>query len=588
LNRFYPDEITKSKKTPDLVLNKEKAHLFVRNKCFGFVDETGTFRRPDIKNIDFMNRFEAVKNDIPNYGYSNKSVWLMMRIMNLADAKWLLEIENNRINEVDLFVVEHDRIINSKKLGDHFPYRLNPLKDANPIFKIDMIENQEYLIFLKLKSTEDLKFPVNFWQESELFQQISTRKIIWGIYFGFILLISLYNLFLWLVIRDNSLIYYILYVLSFGALQAELYGFFYQYIWSNSWLNDRFHLVFLNFSSFFMIYFTIEFLSFKDYIPQLIKPVKIFSLLFLLFSVILFFHYDWYSNFIGIGLTFLLLLLQTWVVYHYFFRGIRIIRFYALAMVSISLAAIVVALKNLNIISAMNQEYYLMLGSMVEIVLFSVAFGDKLRQSQKEYKLQQNIRNEISTNLHDDLAASLSSLTMYSELSRQRANKQSPEIANRFENISQKSREILRMVREVVWEINPSNDQSEEWLERIIIFARDIFDSKQIELQMDIEEDIYQVILPVLQRREIYLICKEAINNIARHAEATEVKLTGVFVNKQLTISIKDNGIGFNEDLISKGNGLDNLQKRANKINAKLTVTSQENKGTEVQLILNI
>lgn len=588
LNRFYPDEITKSKKTPDLVLNKEKAHLFVRNKCFGFVDETGTFRRPDIKNIDFMNRFEAVKNDIPNYGYSNKSVWLMMRIMNLADAKWLLEIENNRINEVDLFVVEYDRIINSKKLGDHFPYRLNPLKDANPIFKIDMIENQEYLIFLKLKSTEDLKFPVNFWQESELFQQISTRKIIWGIYFGFILLISLYNLFLWLVIRDNSLIYYILYVLSFGALQAELYGFFYQYIWSNSWLNDRFHLVFLNFSSFFMIYFTIEFLSFKDYIPQLIKPVKIFSLLFLLFSLILLFHYDWYSNFIGIGLTFLLLLLQTWVVYHYFFRGIRIIRFYALAMVSISLAAIVVALKNLNIISAMNQEYYLMLGSMVEIVLFSVAFGDKLRQSQKEYKLQQNIRNEISTNLHDDLAASLSSLTMYSELSRQRANKQSPEIANRFENISQKSREILRMVREVVWEINPSNDQSEEWLERIIIFARDIFDSKQIELQMDIEEDIYQVILPVLQRREIYLICKEAINNIARHAEATEVKLTGVFVNKQLTISIKDNGIGFNEDLISKRNGLDNLQKRANKINAKLTVTSQENKGTEVQLILNI
>ena len=55
-----------------------------------------------------------------------------------------------------------------------------------------------------------------------------------------------------------------------------------------------------------------------------------------------------------------------------------------------------------------------MLGSMLEIVLFSVAFGDKLRQSQKEQQRQQNIRNEISTNLHDDLAASLSSLTMYS------------------------------------------------------------------------------------------------------------------------------------------------------------------------------
>ncbi len=83
-------------------------------------------------------------------------------------------------------------------------------------------------------------------------------------------------------------------------------------------------------------------------------------------------------------------------------------------MVSILIAGIIVGLKNLNIISAMNQEYYLMLGSMLEIVLFSVAFGDKLRQSQKEQQRQQNIRNEISTNLHNDLAASLSSLTMYS------------------------------------------------------------------------------------------------------------------------------------------------------------------------------
>lgn len=587
LNRFYPDDITKSKQTPDFVLSKEKTHQFVANKCLGFVDELDVFKRPNIENAQFMSSFKPILNDIPNYGYANKSIWLMMRVMNLADKKWLLEIENSRVNEVDLFVLEHNRIINSKKQGDHFPYQLSPIKDANPIFKIDMIENQEYLIFLRFKSTEDLKFPINFWQESELFQQISTRKIIWGIYFGFILLIALYNLFLWIVIRDNSLIYYIFYVLCFGALQAVLYGFFYQYIWSNSWLNDRFHLVFLNFSSFFMIYFTIEFLNFKTYIPQIIIPVKAFSLVFLLFSFSLLLHYDWYSNFIGIALTFLLLTLQLSVVYVYFSHKIRIIRYYALAMVSISIAGIIVGLKNLNIVSAMNQEYYLMVGSMLEIVLFSVAFGDKLRQSQKEQQRQQRIRNEISTNLHDDLAASLSSLTMYSELSRQRASKQSPEIASRFDTISQKSREILRLVREVVWDINPSNDQSEEWLERIIAFARDVFDSKQIDLQIDVDANAYQVILPVLERREVYLIFKEAINNIARHSEATEVKFLAEISDKNLIISILDNGKGFNEEAIRKGNGLENLQKRADKIKAKLVIKSKENEGAEVQLVLN-
>jgi signal transduction histidine kinase len=224
---------------------------------------------------------------------------------------------------------------------------------------------------------------------------------------------------------------------------------------------------------------------------------------------------------------------------------------------------------------------------MLEIVLFSVAFGDKLRQSQKEQQRQQNIRNEISTNLHDDLAASLSSLTMYSELSRQRTMQDNPEISSRFDAISQKSREILRLVREVVWDINPSNDQSEEWLERIIAFARDVFDSKQIDLQIDVDSAAYQVILPVLERREVYLIFKEAINNIARHSDATEVKFLTKIPDKNLTISILDNGKGFNEEAVQKGNGLENLQKRADKINAKLTIKSKENEGTEVKLILN-
>jgi signal transduction histidine kinase len=337
-----------------------------------------------------------------------------------------------------------------------------------------------------------------------------------------------------------------------------------------------------------MIYFTIEFLNFKIYIPQIIQIVKVFSLVFLLFSISLLFHYDWYSNFIGIGLTFLELILQFWVVYFYFSHKIRNIRFYALAMASISLAAIFVALKNLNIISAMNQEYYLMVGSMFEIVLFSVAFGDKLRQSRKEEQRQQNIRNEISTNLHDDLAASLSSLTMYSELSRQRLSKQNPEIAYRFENISQKSREILRLVREVVWEINPSNDQSEEWLERIIGFARDIFDAKQIDLVIDIDEELYQIVLPVLQRREVYLIFKEAINNIARHSEANEVRFYAKKENNYLIIRLIDNGKGFGEEAFKQGNGLGNLQKRTDKINAKIAIKSVKNEGTEIRLELNL
>lgn len=592
VNRFYPDNITKSILTPNFILNKEENQFFVGNRCLAFIDEDNRYTRPVLEDNTFMSRFKATGNDIPNFGYSNKSVWLMMRIMNLADRQWLMEIANSRVNEVDLFVVENNHIINSKKLGDHFPYHLNTIKDANPFFKIDMIENQEYVIFLRCKSTEDLKFPIYFWQESDLFQAMSNRKIIWGIYFGFIFLIVLYNFFLWLVIRDRSLVYYIFYVLCFGGLQAELYGFFYQYIWSNSWLNDRGHLLFLNISTFFMIYFTIEFLNLRANLPRLIKPVQWFSYLILLFSFILLFHYEWYSNFISIGLTFILLLIQAYIVYSYVSRNIRIIWLYALAMVSISVAAIIVALKNLNVISAMNQEYYLMIGSMLEIVLFSVAFGDKLRRSRREQQRQQMLRNEISTNLHDDLAASLSSLTMFSELNRMKFQKSIPETSELFGKISTRSREMMRQVREAVYDMNPQNDDSAEWIDRMVQFAREMLSAKQIELNLTIADNIHVLPLSTHQRRNLYLFFKEAINNIAKHSEASEVKIDFRIIpstfEKQGKLLIIDNGKGFDTNELQQGNGLLNFQKRAGTLGGKVEICSEIGKGTKIELTFTL
>jgi signal transduction histidine kinase/ligand-binding sensor domain-containing protein len=587
-NRFYPGNITKSIFTPNFNLIKEENQLFVGNRCMAFTDINNQYSRPLLEDETFMSRFKPTSNDIPNFGYSDKTVWLMMRVMNLADRQWLMEIANSRINEIDLFVVENNRIINSKKLGDHYPYHLNTIKDANPIFKIDMIENQEYIIFLKCKSTEDLKFPIYFWQESDLFQAMSNRKIIWGIYFGFIFLIVLYNFFLWLVIRERSLVYYILYVLCFGGLQAVLYGFFYQYIWSNSWLNDRGHLLFLNVSSFFMIYFTIEFLNLGVNLPHLVKSIKWFSYIILLFNCSLLVHYEWYSNFISIGLTFILLVIQGYVVYNYVSRNIRIIWLYALAMVSISMAAIIVALKNLNVISAMNQEYFLMVGSMLEIVLFSVAFGDKLRRSQKDQQGQQMLRNEISTTLHDDLAASLSSLTMFSELNRMKFKKSIPETSEIFNKISTRSREMMRQVREAVYDMSPQNDDSAEWIDRMVQFAKEMLSSKQIELNLNIDENIHVLPLSTQQRRNLYLFFKEAINNIAKHSEASEVKIdfrliTSTF-EKHGKLVITDNGKGFDTKDLHQGNGLLNFQKRAETLGGKVEVCSEIGKGTKIEL----
>jgi signal transduction histidine kinase len=261
-------------------------------------------------------------------------------------------------------------------------------------------------------------------------------------------------------------------------------------------------------------------------------------------------------------------------------------------MVSISIAAIIVALKNLNVIPAMNQEYYLMVGSMLEIVLFSVAFGDKLRRSQKEQQRQQMLRNEISTNLHDDLAASLSSLTMFSELNRMKFQKSTPETSELFSKISARSREMMRQVREAVYDMNPQNDDSAEWTDRMVQFAKEMLSARQIELNLTIEDTIHSLSLSTHQRRNLYLFFKEAINNIAKHSEATEVKIDFRLISstfeKQGKLLIIDNGKGFATKELHQGNGLLNFQKRAETLGGKVEICSEIGRGTRIELIFSM
>jgi signal transduction histidine kinase len=433
-----------------------------------------------------------------------------------------------------------------------------------------------------------LKFSMTFWEEKRLYQHLADHNLIWGIYFGFIFLISFYNFFLWLTIRDKTYIFYTLYVLTFGLLQADLYGYGFQYLWSNSFINDRGVDVFMFGSNFFMIYFLRNFLDLKKNLPSWYNiSAKMAWVAFFFFLISLFF-YQWYFNIFGVLFVLILISSFFFLLIKLALKKIKSAYFSLFAFSALMIASIFVVFKNLGILSAENQDYYLMVGSMIEIVLFSLALGDKFRQEQLEKERQQHIRNEIAANLHDDLAASLSSLTMFSESNRRKSQKESSPNELIFSKISEKSREILNLVRENVWEMNSRNDQSEEWLDRMIKFAVETLESNQIELDLDISDEVQNRILPIDYRRDLYLFVKETINNIAKHSEADLVKMNLYLQKNTLFLTIKDNGKGFDMDALNSGNGLLNFQHRANHLKGKYEVNSAIGEGTEVKLWFRI
>ena len=90
------------------------------------------------------------------------------------------------------------------------------------------------------------------------------------------------------------------------------------------------------------------------------------------------------------------------------------------------------------------------------------------------------------------------------------------------------------------------------------------------------------------QRRDLFLIFKEAVNNVAKYANATEVHIEVTLNDHKLSLNIKDNGTGFDVEKADSGNGLNNMQKRAEKLNAQFNILSKENAGTTVFLEMNI
>jgi signal transduction histidine kinase len=572
----------------DIILSDALNEAPVSYNCSVFEDPNHQFSEKDILSPDFQKNFQKTKLSIPNFGYTSSDIWLKFNLRNNSSKHWFLEIDNPRINHLSFFLVKNNHLIYQAKTGDSQPFTSCQIADRNLFFDLKMLQNESYTIYLKANGSEDLKFPMTFWEEKRLYQHLADRNLVWGIYFGFIFLISFYNFFLWLTIRDKTYIFYTLYVLTFGLMQACIYGYGFQYLWSNSFINDRGVVVFMFGSNFFMIHFLRNFLDLKKNFPLWINiSAKMAWVAFFLILICLFF-YQWYFNILGVFLVLILISIFFFLLIKLALKKIKSAYFSLFAFSALMIASILVVFKNLGVLSAENQDYYLMIGSMIEIVLFSLALGDKFRQEQLEKERQQHIRNEIAANLHDDLAASLSSLTMFSESNRRKTQKESPSNELIFSKISEKSRDILNLVRENVWEMNPRNDQSEEWLDRMTKFTVETLESKQIELDLNICDEIRMMILPIDYRRDLYLFVKEVINNIAKHSEADLVKMSLYLQQKNFFLIIRDNGKGFDTNALSNGNGLLNFQNRAKNLKGQCEINTAIGEGTEVRLWFKI
>lgn len=248
------------------------------------------------------------------------------------------------------------------------------------------------------------------------------------------------------------------------------------------------------------------------------------------------------------------------------------------------------------------------IGIVLDVVCFSAALGYKARKDaelrekanlrivaqekqikQKEieainayYKARDEERNRIAGDLHDDIGASLSSMHIFSQLAEKTLGKDKEKTKSILEKLSKNSRNILENMGDIVWAMQKQPGDAKSFLARIKNYGQELLAHKGIACTYPKLEDIGDCMHHVKARKNLLLIVKEAMNNIAKYSNASHAEIRFQNSDGWLHLHVKDNGVGFVQGDVPAGNGLKNMKFRTLQLGGQFECNSNCQKGAEI------
>lgn len=221
-------------------------------------------------------------------------------------------------------------------------------------------------------------------------------------------------------------------------------------------------------------------------------------------------------------------------------------------------------------------------------VLAFVAVGFLIYRYYLNQKLAiSKIKQKISQDLHDDIGASMSSLHIYGVIAEQSLQDNPSKTLEMVNKMNEQSKEIMENLNDIVWSMKTSNSNTSIEI-KIKNYAASLLVDSDTEFKCNVMSDAANLITSITARKNLLLIAKEAINNIAKYSKAKNAKLTLQLFQKKIELIIEDDGIGFNEAYINRGNGLDNMEQRTLELKGNFSIHTSSGNGTIIKFVFPI
>ncbi|NIW46275.1 MAG: hypothetical protein GWN30_16420, partial [Gammaproteobacteria bacterium] len=194
-------------------------------------------------------------------------------------------------------------------------------------------------------------------------------------------------------------------------------------------------------------------------------------------------------------------------------------------------------------------------------------------------------RTRIARDLHDELSATLSSISFFSDAIRSTDLPKLSKENRRYLNlINESAAEARESMGDIIWAVNPENDRWDQFLAGLRRYASDLLSSKNILYQFELPEELPHKTIEMEKQRDVWLIFKEIITNVVKHSECSKVSIVLANSRNSLQVRINDDGKGFDPSCQDSGNGINNIRERAKMLNAECRLETSPGHGTRWEL----
>lgn len=370
-------------------------------------DKSASLTILDVSKPEMEGKWIRSKKESPGFGYSNSVFWVRMELENNLsyDKEWLLEIGYPLIDFVDCYIFDTNGKYVLKQTGDRLLFKEREVAYRNFTFNFKTEPSQKKKIYISFKGDSSMQFPITIWSNKQFIEKVNTETISLGLYYGIMIAMVLYNLFIFFSVKDMSYLYYILYISSYVIVQMSLNGLTYEYLWSNSpWWGNHNLPFFISLCSVAILVFANAFLKIKENIPSFYKisPVLIvvgFILMTLSFLIK-------YSTIGQASILFAVLVAVIALVLGIICvnRGYRPARYYLLAWSVFLVSILLFTFKSFGLIPAIFiTNYGIQLGSAAEVILLSFALADRINIMEGEKKEAQQKALDIQERANQEL-----------------------------------------------------------------------------------------------------------------------------------------------------------------------------------------